>query len=203
MSFGDFRSPDEVARAFQIRYQLAPFLQVTPRQVDPAFAEDLADTLQHIRIRSEAGVCEFIVAPVLKQVWRPFRESLLLWSHVPFGTAEPLQGTPDFFFSRRTSLGLVPDHPCVLVVEAKRDDFDAGWGQCLAAMVAAQRAQRLARRGVYGCVTNGQGWQFGKLFDEEFTQELRSFVLSNLPELFGVWHHVFTLAREQALAPAA
>ena len=38
-----------------------------------------------------------------------------------------------FFFAKRSPLGPVRDRPYVLFVEAKKDDFDAGWGQCLAA----------------------------------------------------------------------
>ena len=91
----------------------------------------------------------------------------------------------------------------MLVVEAKKDDFDAGWGQCLAAMLAAQRTNDRPSRLVYGCVSNGLAWEFGKLDGCNLTQEIRQYILSDLPGLFAAWNYVFTRAKEQALAPAA
>ena len=56
---------------------------------------------------------------------------------------------------------------------------------------------------VYGCFSNGLSWEFGKLDGSDLTQEIRQFILSDLPGLFAAWNDVFTQAREQALAPAA
>ncbi len=95
------------------------------------------------------------------------------------------------------------DQPYVLVVEAKKDDFDGGWAQCLAAMLAAQRLNDRPTRVVYGCVCNGWLWHFGKLEEGRLTQEIRQFVLSDLPGLFAAWNYIFAQAKEQALAPAA
>lgn len=203
MPFGSFQSLEDVSIPFQVRIQVGSFLQMLPVAVDPRFAADLDFCLQNIAIRSESGAAEFLIAPVLREVWRPYSNDLLIWSHVPFKAEPPLVGTPDWFFSRRTSLGLVPDLPYVLVVEAKRDDFDAGWGQCLAAMLAAQKLNGSTQRGIFGCVTNGRLWEFAKLFDKDFTQEVRSFALSDLAGLFAALNTLLALAREQALASAA
>ena len=55
--------------------------------------------------------------------------------------------------------------PLVTIVEAKKNDIDAGLGQCIAQMVAAQMFnERAGRTGVvYGCVTTGEDWQFLRL----------------------------------------
>jgi hypothetical protein len=152
---------------------------------------------------SEASICEFLIAPVLKEVWRAYSDSLLMWSHAPLGIEEPLLGTPDYYFSRRSPLGLVPDQPYVLVVEAKKDDFDAGWAQCLAAMLASQKMNDRPNRTIYGCVSNGKLWTLGKLEGQTFTRELQEYVVTDLPELFGALHYLFAQAKQQALAPAA
>lgn len=112
-------------------------------------------------------------------------------------------GTPDYFFFRRSPLGLVPDRPYVLVVEAKKDDFDAGWAQCLAAMIAAQRLNETPGRTIFGCVSNGNLWSLGKLEGRAFLQEYQQYLITNLPDLFGALHYLFDQAKQQALASAA
>ncbi|HBI44203.1 MAG TPA: hypothetical protein DDY78_15320 [Planctomycetales bacterium] len=204
MAFGNFKSGEDVAAAYQISVAVDSFLQPIAFPVDERFESELAFALKNIAVRmSEASICEFLIAPVLKTVWKPYSESLLIWSHIPLGAKAPLVGTPDYFFTRRSPLGLIPNQPYVLVVEAKKDDFEAGWGQCLAAMLAAQNMNDHPTRTIYGCVSNGSLWQFGKLEGRSFTREIREYVLSDLPDLFAAWNYVFAQAKEQALAPAA
>lgn len=201
MAFGTFKSVDEVALTYQISVRVAAFVQPTPVPVDERFRAELIFALQNVDVRaSEAAICEFLIVPVLREVWKPYSDSLLFWSHVALGHEDPLQGVPDYLFTRRSPLGLVRDRPYVLVVEAKKDDFEAGWAQCLAAMVAAQRLNEPAAPTVHGCVSNGSLWQLGRLQGKEFTRELREFVLSDLDGLFAAWSWVLAQAREQALA---
>ena len=120
---------------------------------------------------SEAAIGEFLVTPVLKQVWRPYSDVLTFWSHIPLGTEEPLVGFADYVFCRRSALGLVQDQPYVIVVEAKKDNFEGGWAQCLGAMLAAQRMNDDSARTIFGMVSNGNSWQVGKLDQAVFTQE--------------------------------
>lgn len=205
MAFRNYKSLGEAGLALQVSVKIEPFLQPVPLAVDSRLRDELAWVLQNVNVRmSEAAICEFIIAPVLREVWKPHSDVLQFWSHVSFSADEALQGVPDYYFSLRSSLGLVSEQPpYVLVVEAKKDDFDAGWGQCLAAMLAARQLNGHPPRTIYGCVSNGEFWQFGKLHDRDFTREFRSFVLSDLPALFAAWNYVFIQAKEQALAPAA
>ncbi|HVS34435.1 MAG TPA: hypothetical protein VMS17_02570 [Gemmataceae bacterium] len=204
MAFGDFKSLREVALTYQIGVAVDAFLEPTPLPGDERFQSELTWVQQNIAVRtSEASICEFLMAPVLKEVWKPYSDVLAFWSHAPLGVDEPLVGVPDYFFSRRSPLGMVQDQPYVLVVEANKDDFDAGWAQCLAAMLAAQRMNDRPTRLVYGCVSNGPLWEFGRLDQSHLTQEIRQFVLSDVPGLFAAWNYIFAQAKEQALAPAA
>ena len=204
MSFGAFNTLQEVARSFRVSLNVGQFVQVTSHPVSESFASDMRFFLENVDVRvSEASICDFMIAPILKEVWKSYSDTLLMWSHAPLGTEEPLIGTPDYYFSRRSPLGLVPDQPYLLVVEAKKDDFDAGWAQCLAAMLAAQRLNDPRTQMVFGCVSNGQLWTLGKLEQAVFTQEFQKFVVSNLPQLFGALHNIFAQAKEQARASAA
>ncbi len=133
----------------------------------------------------------------------PYSDVLTFWSHIPLGTQEPLIGFADYVFCRRSALGLVLDQPYVIVVEAKKDDFEGGWAQCLAAMLAAQRMNDDPARTIFGIVSNGNSWQFGKLDQAVFTQELRDFVISDPAELLAALNAVFDQVREQLTAGAA
>ena len=151
---------------------------------------------------SEQAISDFLIAPILKEIWRAHSDALMIWSHVQFGTSAPLKGYPDYFFSRRSPLGPVVCQPYVLFVEAKKDDFDAAWAQCLAAMVAAQQMNKSPEQTIYGGVSNGEFWLFGKLDGKTLQQDPRSFSVTRLDELFAVLNYVFTQAKEEALAAA-
>ena len=70
-------------------------------------------------------------------------------------------GIPDYIIAKSSPLGKeVMDMPMLVMIEAKKDDFDEGWGQCLAQLNLAQQLNHQAFR-VYGIVSNGEVWQFG------------------------------------------
>jgi hypothetical protein len=79
--------------------------------------------------------------------------------------ARRLSGECDFLLSLSEPLPRLRA-PLLAVLEAKRNDIEAGLGQCAAQMVAAQlfneRAGQPARP-VFGCVTTGEDWQFLRL----------------------------------------
>ena len=75
--------------------------------------------------------------------------------------------------------------PIVIVVEAKRSDFIEGWGQCLVELVAAQKINNDSTIPVYGIVTDGALWEFGKLAENLFTQNETVLAVSDLKKVFG------------------
>jgi hypothetical protein len=200
MSFGSYKSLQEVARKYQVAVEISPFVEPLPLPVEPRFQQELSFVLQNIDVRmSEASISEFLIAPILKEVWKSYYEHLLIWSHVALAVGEEFDGYPDYLFTKRTALGLVRDKPYLMVVEAKKDDFDGGWGQCLAAMLAAQRINGDEQVVLQGVVSNGEGWQFGKLTDRRFVRDPRLFTVSDLTELFAALHDVFERAKQQPM----
>jgi hypothetical protein len=64
----------DVARSYQVSVAIARFVQAQPHAVEERFASDLAFFIQNVDVGiSEASVCEFLIAPVLKEVWRVVR----------------------------------------------------------------------------------------------------------------------------------
>jgi len=200
MAFGTYKNIQEAAKKHQITVRVEPFLQLSPIAIDERFQQDLSYVMQHVDVKmSEASISEFLIAPILKEIWKQYDDTLLIWSHVSLNVGEEFEGYPDYLFTKRTPLGLVRDKPYVLVVEAKKDDFEGGWGQCLAAMLAAQTINGDEQMILQGSVSNGDVWQFGRLQARQFVRDPRSFTVSDLPELFAALHDVFELAKQQAL----
>jgi len=203
MAFGDFESLGEVALAYQITLRTEPFVQPVPMTVDDGFRRGLEFDRLNAPVKvSEQAICDFLIAPVLKEIWRGYSDALMIWSHVQFGKAVPLKGFPDYFFSRRSPLGRVLDQPYLMFVEAKKDDFEGAWAQCLAAMLAAQQMNQRPNQVIHGSVSNGEVWYFGKLEGKTLTQDPRLYTVTHLDELFAALNYLFQQTKQQALAPA-
>jgi len=136
------------------------------------FLRDFEFTREHINVfASEAARCEAIIFPVLKESYKAYADRYALWIKQSIAYDDILNGTPDYFISTRSELGkTVVGSPLILLVEAKKNDFEQGWGQCLAELVAAQKINGNADFPVYGIVTDGTLWQFGRLVGDVFTQ---------------------------------
>jgi hypothetical protein len=201
MPVATFKNIDDVAKAYQVRVEFRRFIELLPYPVDERFQQELTFNLENLVVKmSEVAVGEFLIAPILREIWKSYTDALLLWSHVAISAGEEFSGVPDYLFTKRSPLGMVRDEPYLLVVEAKKDDFDTGWGQCLAAMVAVQKLNGDERHTIYGVVSSGETWQFGKLSGKQFIRDTRSFTITDLPNLFAALHYIFEQAKQQALA---
>ena len=70
------------------------------------------------------------------------------------------------------------------MVEAKQDNFEAAWAQCISEMIAAQRLNQEPPIIVFGITSNGTTWQFGKLEVEVFTRSIPPYSIYELESLF-------------------
>lgn len=198
MAFSDFKTISEVQERFRVTYAEDDFVEAEPSTPSMEFLHDYEFNREHINVfGSEASRCETIIFPVLKESYKTYADRYALWIKQSITYDEILNGTPDYFISTKSELGkTVVGSPLILLVEAKKNDFEQGWGQCLAELVAAQKinAKKLndgATLPVYGIVTDGTLWQFGRLIGDTFTQNRTDFVLANLSTLFGAVDSVF------------
>ena len=199
MAFSDFKTIPDVQEKFRIRHVENDFIE-TQHTADPSeqFLQELEFSRQYIDVfASEAARCEAVIFPVLREVYKGYAEHYALWIKKPIVYDDILNGTPDYFVSTRSELGkLVVGTPLIMLVEAKKNDFEQGWGQCLAELVAAQKINEDVEHPVYGIVSDGTWWQIGHLVNETFTQNRTSFSVDNLPVLFGAIDSVFKAANE-------
>ena len=199
MAFSDFKKIPDVQKRFGIRHIENDFIKIEePVSPSEQFLQELEFSRQYIPIfASEGARCEAIIFPILREVYKKYAKHYALWIKEPLAYDETLSGIPDYFISTRSELGkLVVGTPLIMLVEAKKNDFEIGWGQCLAELVAAQKINEDMEHPVYGIVSDGTLWQIGYLINETFTQNRTSFSVDNLPVLFGAIDSIFKAASE-------
>jgi len=186
MSYGKFKSVEEVATKFDIKVaDRTAFLEEKNLEILDAFlsmvAKNLMDDTNYV---TEFAVCDAIIRPIIGIVAENY--NLKVWSHVPYNVDEEkgLVGEPDYLIAPKTKYGAMA-RPSLCVIEAKKDDFDDGWAQALSEMVASSL---LGTPICYGIVTTGALWQFGKLEKSVFVIDSR--YLSATTELQRVFNTI-------------
>lgn len=191
MAFSDFKSISEVQERYKIKYEEGLFLAPNETMPSEEFIRDFEFNKENIdTFTSEASRSEIVISPMLREMYKKHSRNYSFWIQKGISFDEVLTGTPDYIFSRKSPLGkTVLEAPLVIVVEAKKNDFEQGWGQCLAELVAAQRINQDAERSVYGVVTDGNFWQFGRLRQDVFTKNSeKTLRLIILPSCTGRWN---------------
>ncbi len=197
MAYGHFKSVSEVARLFDIEVR-DNTLFVKPLNINilPAdfkrIEQKLSDELNFI---NETTICERIISPILELVADHY-EALKIWSHVPYNVDKEkgLVGEPDYLIAERTKYGDMAIPP-VCIIEAKKDNFDQGWTQALAEMVAASLQ---GQKNCYSIVTTGSIWEFGYLENAIFTRDPTTFSATiNLQDIFDRLNWVFDISQHK------
>lgn len=193
MAFSDYKNIAQVQKEFGIKYEEEDFILPQAVPPTPEFVAEFDFTRENIDVyTSEASRTELIISPILRAVYKHYHEQYSFWIQKSITYNEKLNGTPDYMIATKSALGkTVLELPLVVLVEAKRNDFEQGWGQCLAELIAAQKLNDNAAQTVYGIVSDGELWKFGKLLQDTFTGNLEGFTVANLPRLFGALHFIF------------
>ncbi len=201
MAFTNYKNIADVLKSFPLSYQEQDFIQKIEFKCDEYFSCRLNTVIQEgIVFNSEYAICENIISPILTEVWRGYIQNFLIWSHQPLNYDENLSGVPDYIVAQRSPRGkVVLEKPYVIVVEAKKDNFEEGWGKCLAEMLAAQKLNNDPSKKLFGMVSNGKLWEFGVLQEEMFTKNRKYYVLENLEELMGAVNFLFAESLAQLL----
>ena len=192
MSFQAFASTDDVIKKYDLIRRDEEFVdyhKIQPISPSEILVGSLEFDLQHHpQILSEYALCERLIYPILREPW--MRHSKLeVWSHVSIEADEELSGVPDYLVGRKSPIGLQQlEFPLLGVVEAKKENFVSGWGQCLATMVAAQKLNGGIDPPpvIYGLVTTGRIWEIGKLDRQIATIQPINLSLAQLDLLLGV-----------------
>lgn len=159
------------------------------------YSDFLAQTLREniplaLASNTEKARSEMIIAPILIELRKQLDYQVSLFSGIDFtvDTSLGLNGSCDFLISSSPEL-LILQAPVIAIVEAKKENINAGLGQCVAEMLAAKIFNE--REGndvqvIYGTVTTGSIWKFLKLQEKTIEIDLGEYFLNNVGKILGI-----------------
>jgi hypothetical protein len=196
MPYSSF-TPAEVTRRLHLAIEERQELFPNPPQVEPS--ELLRVTLERnvplaLSVATEKARSEWIISPILLEIWQRAPEPVGLFSGVDFTVdeAQGLNGVCDFLLSRSPEQ-LFVSAPVLPIMEAKKEDIVSGIGQCGAAMLAARlfnEREGNAIPTVYGAVTTGDIWRFLKLGGTTLYVDRSAYYLDRLNAILGILLHI-------------
>ena len=192
MAFSDFAYPDVFA-ALGLREDntLDMFAGVPDVAASATLRAVLAQNVPQATMNnSEAARATLLVAPIVSEIWARYGGRIGAYYGVEFN-ADPdagLNGYCDFLITRAPQQARIVA-PVAVIVEAKRDNLENGYGQCIAGMVGAQRFNRREGNGietVYGAATTGSNWRFLRLGGSVVIFDLMEYSFSQVDRLLGI-----------------
>ncbi len=160
-TFSDYfelnRLPEEIVveLGYTMQTEVLQLPRVPPEaSVVTAMQKSFNSTLPLIKLNSEIGKREFLVAPVLIEVVRRTRASL--FSDYSIEVNNQLSGSLDYLLRAGRKL---------VVIEAKKSDLEKGFTQLAVEMIAVDQYYESddPAAEVYGAVTVGELWRFAVL----------------------------------------
>lgn len=138
----------------------------------------IEEHLIHISMENEITRREFLMAPVVSFVRHITQAKLSseYWIEIN----HQLRGSLDYYLKRESEL---------LVVEAKNADLTRAFSQLAVELVALDLAEESENDVIFGAVSTGQEWQFGKLIrsEKKFFQDINTYAIPrNLEEIVRI-----------------
>lgn len=204
MAYSDF-SLESAERKLGIRMQEADLFPTPPAAPVPAWLPGWLARGTRLALISEKARSEFIVVPILLAARELSSDQFAIFSgqRLDVDTEQGLTGECDFILA--LGQAVPPLHaPIAIVVEAKKNDVEAGLGQCIAQMAAARRfndTAGLTTSPVYGCVTTGETWQFLRLAEPAVLLDRRRYYLDNISGILGAIVAMVQEARQAVSVP--
>ncbi|ACC83173.1 hypothetical protein [Nostoc punctiforme] len=198
MSYSDF-TLDRVRKTFglTISDKVDIFASVHKIECPPLLAELLRENVPlALASNTEKSRSEMIIAPILIAVRKYLNNQISLFSGIDFtvDSTQGLNGNCDFIISRSPEL-LILNAPVMTIVEAKKENINAGLGQCVAEMLAAKLFNE--REGnnihtIYGTVTTGTNWKFLKLIGQVIEIDLSEYYINDIGKIIGILSNILT-----------
>ncbi|AVH62733.1 hypothetical protein CDG77_03230 [Nostoc sp. 'Peltigera membranacea cyanobiont' 213] len=198
MSYSDF-TLDRVRKTFglTISDKIDIFASVDEVECPPLLEELLRENVPlALASNTEKSRSEMIIAPILIAVRKYLNNQISLFSGIDFtvDSAQGLNGNCDFIISRSPEL-LILNAPVITIVEAKKENINAGLGQCVAEMLAAKLFNE--REGnniqaIYGTVTTGTNWKFLKLIGQVIEIDLSEYYINDIGKIIGILSNILT-----------
>ena len=193
MAYGDF-TLDTVRKSCGLMLKRASlFAAVAPVDV-PQWLVTLLEKSMPFAFGSEKARSEFIIVPILLASRELNHDSFSIYSgeRLDSDPSKGLSGECDFILTH-TPPSPVIQAPIVVLVEAKKNDIEAGLGQCVAQMVGARLFNQKEGNGIeiiFGCVTTGEAWQFLKLERDAMLIENERYYIDRVDKILGMFQNI-------------
>jgi hypothetical protein len=190
VSYGDF-TLETIERKFAIVTQVIElFPDLAPARV-PDWLPGSLERGSRLPMLSEKARSEFIVAPILMAARELSGDRFAIYSGQRLDVApdQGLVGECDFILAMTPPVPLLRA-PLVTIVEAKKNDIEAGLGQCVAQMLGARifnEQSGKAPGSVFGCVTTGYDWQFLRLDSATVSVDQTRYYLDGVAAILAVF----------------
>ncbi|MDJ0801076.1 MAG: hypothetical protein QNJ51_30435 [Calothrix sp. MO_167.B12] len=158
-------------------------------------SEYLKETLRFnapiaLAINSEKSRSEMIITPILLELKRLYPQKVSLFSGKDFNVdvEKGLNGFCDYLISSSPEQLFITS-PVIAVVEAKNENIEAGLGQCMAEMIAAQIFNQKKKNPIsqiLGAVTTGSSWKFMRLEESTIEVDLEEYFLNQVGKILGI-----------------
>ncbi len=199
MPFSNFKNLKQVIQKYPLKLRRERFLPDLSLELPEWFIENLNFSLDRNNpFEKEVFLRESIIFPFLQLAWKRHPQ-LELWALQELFYDDNLSGEPDYLVAawRDEVIDKPINTPLLAVAEAKKQDFEGGWAQCVAEMIACQKLNQNENITVYGIVSTGLFWEFGKLEKEVFTQHTLSYSVTEPKKVFGILDYLFTECEKQ------
>ncbi len=148
-------------------------------------------------LTNEKSKSERIISPILMEIAILFKDNVTLYSgeDLYIDDKKDLSGACDFFLAKHPRKQVM-QAPIITLAEAKDEDLGYGQGQCAAQMYAAQifnEQKGKPQPFIYGCAVTGGDWKFMKLTGKQLFVDNKTYYISDLPKILGIFHHIIKL----------
>ncbi len=200
MAYSDFTA-SEISKRFGVKFKNEE-LFTDVKTVEPS--NWLIETIKNafdIGFDSLESRLEGLVTPVLLEFSFINNHSYTEYARMDFNidTQNGLEGECDFLYSfSRVQEFITDPFFCLTRAEATKQDVEQGIIQCAAQLVAGKKLNDLEdgmHQVLYGCCTTGVEWTFLQYADSQIIIDKKKYLISELPQLLGVFQHIFDISR--------
>lgn len=193
MPYNDF-SLETISTTLGVSVETASLFPALPPGPVPQWLREMLDRGTRQVLLSEKARSEFIVVPVLLacQELSPVPISIYSGQRLDVDPGRGLIGECDFILAATAPVPALRA-PLMIIVEAKKNDVESGVWQGIAQMVGARIFNERSGRPpapVYGCVTNGEAWQFLRLVDQRAEIDVRRYYIDNVDGILAVFGRI-------------
>lgn len=156
--------------------------------------------VEELSIRSEKAKSEWIVVPILKELWNRNDKFFTIYSGDTLigDESKGLKGKCDFILAKDIGTFDI-NYPIIQIVEAKKNDVEIGVPQCAAQLIGASlynKKQGVELDKIYGCVTTGNEWLFMVLDGNLLKINTKLYYLNEVDNVLGIFQVILDYYRE-------